>query len=860
MQAPSQQVLHAPPLQAPALGGSMIPPPPTFYAAPPAAATQQVPPAQAPRYPSTIPPPPLSAGARTPAPAAPPSPSGRASGAGSTGGGGSRIDPAQIPRPSYAPPGAPVMYDTRLSGAAVPPPAAGSPFVARDIGSCSPRFMRATMHAVPTTSDLLSSSGLPLAVLVSPLALPGPGEEPVPLVNPGESGPLRCSRCKAYMNAFVRWVEGGRVWQCSLCNANNDTPPDYYCPCGPDGRRVDADSRPELCRGSVDYVAGDAYCVRPPMAPTYLFLIDVGSAAVASGVTASACDAVKRVLPCLAGGPRALAAVATYDCVAHFYKLRKPGSSPHMLIAADAVAPSAPAPAAQLLVNAQERLADLEALLDAIPGMFATPRAGGCALGAGLKAAAAVLAGRGGRVIAFAAGMPTLGFGALQPRPGGADSEAPKALAPGDPAYARLAMDAAEQQVAFDLFLAPPALGQAVDVATLGVLPSHTGGSLYRYPGYTPALDFAQLHNDLAWCVSRPQAFEAVARLRASTGLELAGDAQGYFAKRAPADMDLPALDCDKALLLRLSIEERLRDGGDAVLQCALLYSTPEGARFIRVHTLALPITNALPGVFRAADLDLCLAAAARRVAADLLRGPSSPSPAALRDRATADAVSALHAYRRYCAANSSAGQLILPEALKLLPLLTLGLIKSPGLRPDSPPDERAAWALRTLASAADAATPSVHARLFDVASLPEPEGPDDTDADDGAIPGTNWLSSERLRPDGVVLLENGHEALLHVGPSAPPALLVALFGTEAPASGAPLPMLRTPQSRALARLLRAVRRHRGAYMRLRVVRRPDPAAEAAFFRLMIEDRSADGMSYVEYLCHVHRQIQARFS
>jgi protein transport protein SEC24 len=596
------------------------------------------------------------------------------------------------------------------------------------------------------------------------------------------------------------------------------------------------------------------------MAPTFLFLIDVGPAAMASGVTASACDAVKRVLPCLAGGPRALVAVATFDSVPHFFKLRAPGSPPHMLIVADAAAPSAPAPAAQLLVSAQERLGDLEALLDAIPAMFATPRGGGCALGAGLKAAAAVLSGRGGRVIAFAASIPSTGFGALQPRPGGPDSEAPKALSPGDPAYVRLAADAAEQQVAFDLFLAPPAPGQAVDVATLGVLPSRTGGSLYRYAGYTPALDFAQLHNDLAWSVSRPQAFEAVARLRASTGLELAGDAQGYFAKRAPADLDLPALDCDKALLLRLSIEERLRDGGDAVLQCALLYSTPEGSRRIRVHTLALPITGALAGVFRAADLDTCVAAAARKAAAELLRGPASPSPATLRDRATADAVSALHAYRRYCASNSSAGQLILPEALKLLPLFTLGLLKAPGLRPDSPPDERAAWALRTLASPADAAMPAVYSRLFDVAALPEPEGPDDTDGDDAAIPGTDWLSSERLRPDGVVLLENGCEAFLHVGASVPPGLLVALFGTEAPASGAPLPMLRTPQSRALARLLRAVRRHRGGYMRLRVVRRPDPAAEAAFFRLMIEDRSADGMSYVEYLCAMHRQIQSRFN
>ena len=60
--------------------------------------------------------------------------------------------------------------------------------------------------------------------------------------------------------------------------------------------------------------------------------------------------------------------------------------------------------------------------------------------------------------------------------------------------------------------------------------------------------------------------------------------------------------------------------------------------------------------------------------------------------------------------------------------------------------------------------------------------------------------------------------------------------------------------------LLNEVRRQRATYLRLRVVRRGDPE-EAAFFSALVEDRSpAAGMSYVEYLCHLHRQIQNRLS
>jgi protein transport protein SEC24 len=42
--------------------------------------------------------------------------------------------------------------------------------------------------------------------------------------------------------------------------------------------------RPELIKGSVDFVAPTEYMVRPPMPPLYFFLIDVSVSAVRSGM------------------------------------------------------------------------------------------------------------------------------------------------------------------------------------------------------------------------------------------------------------------------------------------------------------------------------------------------------------------------------------------------------------------------------------------------------------------------------------------------------------------------------------------------------------------------------------------------
>lgn len=49
-----------------------------------------------------------------------------------------------------------------------------------------------------------------------------------------------------------------------------------------------------------------------------------------------------------------------------------------------------------------------------------------------------------------------------------------------------------------------------------------------------------------------------------------------------------------------------------------------------------------------------------------------------IREQVTNLCINILHSYRKFCATVSSSGQLILPEALKLLPLYTLGISRLP--------------------------------------------------------------------------------------------------------------------------------------------------------------------------------------
>lgn len=83
--------------------------------------------------------------------------------------------------------------------------------------------------------------------------------------------------------------------------------------------------------------------------------------------------------------------------------------------------------------------------------------------------------------------------------------------------------------------------------------------------------------------------------------------------------------------------------------------------------------------------------------------------------KATADA---LLAYRTHCAAASSSGQLILPEALKLLPLYSLALSKSTVFRNDVRPDVRAAAMWHLLSLPAHKAVPFIYPRFVALHTL----------------------------------------------------------------------------------------------------------------------------------------------
>ncbi|XP_059643687.1 protein transport protein SEC24 C-like [Cornus florida] len=766
--------------------------------------------------------------------------------------GQSKIDPDQIPRP--IPSSSVILHETRQGNQANPPPPATSDYIVSDTGNCSPRYLRCTINQIPCTVDLLTTSGMQLALLVQPLALPHPSEEPIQVLDFGESGPVRCSRCKGYINPFMKFIDQGRRFVCNLCGFTDETPRDYHCNLGPDGRRRDADERPELSRGTVEFVATKEYMVRDPMPAVFFFIIDVSMNAIQTGATAAACSAINQVIADLPEGPRTMVGVATFDSTIHFYNLKRALQQPLMLIIPDVLDVYTPLET-DVIVPLFECRQHLELLLENIPTMFQNNQTADSAFGAAIKAAFLAMKNTGGKLLVFQSVLPSVGIGALSAREAegrtnisAGEKEIHKLLQPEDKTLTTMAVELAEYQVCVDVFITTQTY---VDIASLSVIPRTTGGQVYYYYPFSALSDPAKLYNDLRWNITRPQGFEAVMRVRCSQGLQIQ-EYSGNFCKRIPTDVDLPAIDSDKTIMVTLKHDDKLQDGSECAFQCALLYTTVYGQRRIRVSTLSLPCTSMLNSLFRLADLDTQFTCSLKQVASEI---PSSPL-FQVREQATNLCINILHSYRKYCATVSSSGQLILPEALKLLPLYTLAMVKSIGLRTDGRIDDRSFWIHYVSSLSTTLAVPLVYPRMMAIHNLNSKE------MDESIIPLTIPLSCEHVTDNGIYLLENGEDCLIYIGNSADPDTMRQLFGISSvhdiPTQFV-LQQYDNPLSKKLNDVVNEIRRQRCSYLRLKLCKKGDPSG-MAFFSYMVEDKTQNGASYVEFLVHIHRQIQSKMA
>uniref|UniRef100_A0A8C9L9T2 SC24C protein n=1 Tax=Pavo cristatus TaxID=9049 RepID=A0A8C9L9T2_PAVCR len=592
------------------------------------------------------------------------------------------------------------------------PPLVTTNFVVKDQGNASPRYIRCTSYNIPCTSDMAKQSQVPLAAVIKPLATLPPEETLPYLVDHGESGPVRCNRCKAYMCPFMQFIEGGRRFQCCFCSCVTEVPAHYFQHLDHTGKRVDFYDRPELSLGSYEFLATVDYCKNNkfPSPPAFIFMIDVSYNAVKSGLVRLICEELKSILDYLPReGNMEESAIrvgfVTYNKVLHFYNVKSSLAQPQMMVVSDVADMFVPL-LDGFLVNVNESRTVIASLLDQIPEMFADTRETETVFGpviqAGLEALKA--AECAGKLFIFHTSLP------IAEAPGKLKNRDDKKLIntdkektlfqPQTSFYSNLAKDCVAQGCCVDLFLFP---NQYLDVATLGVVTYQTGGSIYKYAYFQLETDQDRFLNDLRRDVQKEVGFDAVMRVRTSTGIR-ATDFFGAFYMSNTTDVEMAGLDCDKTITVEFKHDDKLSEDSGALLQCALLYTSCAGQRRLRIHNLSLNCCTQLADLYRNCETDTLINYLAKYAYRGVLNSPIK----AVRDSLINQCAQILACYRKNCASPSSAGQLILPECMKLLPVYLNCVLKSDVLQPgpEVTTDDRAY--IRQLVTSMDVAETNV--------------------------------------------------------------------------------------------------------------------------------------------------------
>lgn len=461
-----------------------------------------------------------------------------------------------------------------------------------------------------------------------------------------------------------------------MCNLTNDVPQAFDWDSAAQ-KSADRWQRPELNYSVVEFVAPQEYMVRPPQPLVYLFLFDVSYAAVTSGLLATAARCILESLDRIPNADRRtrLGFIAV-DSSLHYFSISRDDSEsndPRMLVVSDLDEPFLPTPE-DLLVNLSECRQNVETFLEKLQSMFQDTPNAASAMGSALRAGHKLISPVGGKITVLSATLPNIGHGKLEMREDkkilGTSKES-SLLQTANSFYKSFAVECSKNQVSIDMFLFS---SQYQDVASLSNLPRYTGGQTWFYPGWNAArsedaMKFAREFSDY---LSAEIGLEAVLRVRATTGLRMS-TFYGNFFNRSSDLCAFPAFPRDQSYVVEVAIDETITKPF-VCMQTAVLHTTCNGERRIRVLTLALPTTETLANVYASADQQAITAYFSHKA---VERALGSGLDAA-RDALQAKVVEILQTYRKELAGgNMGGGGLQLPANLRCLPVLFLGLTKN---------------------------------------------------------------------------------------------------------------------------------------------------------------------------------------
>lgn len=401
----------------------------------------------------------------------------------------------------------------------------------------------------------------------------------------------------------------------------------------------------------------------------------------------------------------------------------------------------------------------------------------------------------------------------------------------------------------------------------LGHVSSSTGGETFYYPNFIGGRDNAKLAAEIKHAVTRETGYQALMKVRCSTGLQVSAYYGSFIQHTFGADLEIGVIDADKAIGATFTYDGKLDPKLDAHFQSALLYTTADGQRRVRCSNVIASVSENTRDCLKFVDQDAVYSILGREAVTKL--AATSNNFRDTRNWLTERTIDILAAHRKhFAAAGTPPGQLILPERLKEFAMFMLGLIKSRAFKGGHETSDRRVHELRMLQTMGPLELSLyLYPRMIPVHNLEPGDGFVDSKTGELRIPPSLRASFSKIETGGVYLVDNGQQLLVWFHAQASPDLVADLFGESyrtlqaLDAYTSELPVLETHlncQVRNIIEFLKGQRGSKAATVQL--ARQGIDGAEFEFARWLVEDRNNEAQSYVDWLVHIHRAVQLEVS
>lgn len=759
-----------------------------------------------------------------------------------------------------------------LSFEHVSAPPAGTQYRAIDQANSIPQYSRTTMYSIPDSEELRAKTKIPLAVVLRPFAECVPDSEvpmDVPQIKIEEMQTVpRCRRCRAYLNPAMQ--HDIRNMTCNICGFVSPIPPDYASTVDFHGVRDDYHARPELHTGVVDYIVPKDYNLDPEVdnnALHRIFLIDLTYNAYKSKLVETTCSAIRLALYGNQGESQlpegTKVCIIGYGSNIQFYDLSPELEQASVSIVTDIEDPFIPF-SDGIFADPAESYNIIEQTLTMIE-QNSRAAATEPAYGAALKAAGLVLKEvSGGQIISVLSTLPSFGPGACSQRVRDGKSEVDfvKEICTAENKYYQdLTAEFVKNNIGVDLLVASTA---NVDLINIGTLSVNTGGYVKEWLPFNVERDDISFTFELKRCFDRVAGYQSQLKIRCSRGLQVSH----YYGPFATTDGSgaptIPLVSGNTSIVAEFQYDSKLDTKKDAHFQAALLYTSKEGVRKVRVVNNILSITQRINDVFDFADQDAILKVMIKKSV-----GKFSTAPiVALRNSLTVQCSEIMAAYKHYVANNNNSNsptQLILPQSLKTMPLMVLSILKSKAYRERVGfPDHRVNSMFRLSQSNSTSLSSYLYPLLFCIHSLEENDFIVNEETGMIEVGKSLPLTITQLEYGGAYLLFNGERIMIWLHSDVNPLLLKDLFGSEIDSIDkvqpfiATLPVIDTHISRQVRNMCDYVAQHFNNVEKqsVEICRFRMDLNEAEFQQSFIEDKNSELLwSYSEYLKEIHKQI-----